>query len=310
MAKENEEKKPTLRKPGSKAKVEKKVSADETSKADEIKAAPKKVPYRRPAGKKVIGKAKNVVVEDDEDDSIIFKGLTDIEKEKIRREVLAARKKITLTVAPDDYVRIQVALKISSLNPQNLCTWANDKITRGETILDFATATPSWADITLLYNKLAPLAAIGRGYIAPGDKTKRINYTASLKGMFQDNANDCAKIAVGNLPFYQLIGYGAKGFPIRHRGTAAMCVAKTNNKKGAGKMGVSCKPIVFIDKYVIYYGTTPEYDAATWKFKVGSSNQIITGLTSGVAYYFIMVAIGTDGEGEWMEPIRRVVPFA
>ena len=89
-----------------------------------------------------------------------------------------------------------------------------------------------------------------------------------------------------------------------------MCVAKTDNKKGAGKMGVSCIPIQFIDKYIIYYGITPDYDPKSWIFKIGSSNQVIPGLTPGVAYYFIMVAIGTDGEGEWMEPIKRVVPHA
>jgi len=231
-------------------------------------------------------------------------------KKNLTDEVKKALKTIDLTLTTLSYGKIRTALKISSKNPSQTCTYAIDKITRVTAIPAFAlTALPLIADINDVYEELLPLAAVGRGFLSPPDKATRDLLTKNLKEMLADNASSCATLSAGNLPLFKLTGYGVRKSNEKH-GSAPMCNAKTDNKKGAGKMGVSCDAIEFIDKYIIYYGITPDYDPKSWLFKIGSSNQTITGLTSGVPYYFIMVAIGTDGEGEWMEPIRRVVPFA
>ena len=269
----------------------------------------KEVPTKKAvAAKKVVVATKPLAADNEED-----YGVPDIYTEEMRKATIkdVKEKRALITVTPPlvDYIRVQPSLYISPLNASDLCNYAIDKITRVTAITEFATCLPTIANLTLTYNALLVLAAIGREYMTPTQRTTKKQLTAKLKSQLADNANSCAILAAGNKPLFQLTGYGTRKTYTKHDGDTSACVAKTNNKKGAGKMGVSCIPIEFIKKYIIYYGTTPTYDA-TWKCKVGNSNQIISGLTHGVAYYFIMVAIGTDGEGEWMIPIMRNAPFA
>ncbi len=270
-------------------------------------------------GKKVIEKKPldlkkgNAIVKlpsEEKEEELPLIAMTEMERDEIIKQTLLARSLVVMLPPITSYNRIQVALKISALNPKELCVWAIDKITRGMALAEFSSASPTWSALQGTYASLFPLASIGKGYLSPSDKTTRDELARKLKGMFQDNANDCAKIAVGNVPLFQLIGYGIKGSSERHHGSLPACDAKTNNQKGAGKMGVSCKVIAKATRYIVYYGITPVYNASTWSFTIGSSRQIIGGLTSGTAYYFIMVAIGSDGEGKWMTPIVRNAPFA
>ena len=258
--------------------------------------------------KKKTGKA-DAEVEHEEEEVINLKPMTERRRLEIIDEVKAARKLVSLVVPIDAYVRILPSLQISRMNSQELCTWGIDKITRGTAITELSGALPLWADLLATYDLLFPLASVGRGFLSPPDRTKRTKLTKKLKAQFQDNANSCAGISNGNLELYQLTGYGAQGVPVKHTGTLPMCNAKTDNKKGEGNMGVSCDVVPFAIRYIVYYGITPDY-ATSWNFSIGTSRQLIENLTPGVAYYFIMVAVGPDGEGLWMTPIKRNAPYA
>ena|ERR1039458_8048154 len=263
--------------------------------------APKKKTVKPKAGKEVI--------EEEEEDDSIPATFTDAMRKAIMKETKDKLSKISLTVAPEDYERIMASLGISDMNPGELCTYAIDKFTRITATTPLIACTPTVTNMMLVYTPLLALASVGRGYMPPSDRTTMKTLKRTLNGMLQDNANSCANTSNGNKPLFQLTGYGTRKKYTKQTGQLPACDAKTNNKKGAGKMGVSCLPIEGAKNYRLYYGITPDFDS-DWESVVGSSSQLLEGLEMGVTYYFIMVAIGPNGEGEWMSPIRRSVPNA
>jgi len=247
--------------------------------------------------------------EDDDDEFTIPEEFTEAMKKAIIKETKLKLSKISMTVAPEDYERVMPSLDISRMNPGQLCTYAIDKFTRIGAITPLVACTPTVTTMTTIYTPLLALASVGRGYMPPSDRTTMKALKRTLNGMLQDNSNSCAVACNGNKALFQLTGYGTRKTYTKQTGQLPACVAKTNNKKGAGKMGVSCIPIEGAKNYRLYYGTTPDYGTG-WQSVVGSSRQILAGLPPGVKYYYIMVAIGPNGEGEWMTAINRAIPNA
>jgi hypothetical protein len=254
-------------------------------------------------------KAAEAASEEEEEDDSIPDLFTDAMRKAILKETKDKLSKISLTVAPEDYVRVMPSLDISKKNPGQLCTYAIDKFTRITAITPLIACTPTVTTMMLVYTPLLALASVGRGFMDPSDRTTMNTLKRTLNGMLQDNANSCAVACNGNKPLFLLTGYGTRKPYTKQTGKLPACDAKTNIKKGAGNMGVSCIPITGATNYRLYFGITAEYDES-WESTVGSSRQILEGLEIGVAYYFIMVAIGPNGEGEWMSPIKRSVPNA
>jgi hypothetical protein len=294
-----------------KAKLKKK-SASEKNPAPVVKRKPlvsaknAKIAAKKEAD---AAKAAEEETEEEEDDDSIPEAFTDAMKKAIIKETKDKLSKITLTVAPEDYERVMASLGISEMNPGQLCNYAIDKFTRITAITPLIACAPTVTEMTLVYTPLLALASVGRGYMSTPDRTTMKTLKRTLNGMLQDNANSCAVACNGNKALFQLTGYGTRKTYTKQTGKLPACDAKTNNKKGAGNMGISCIPIAGAQNYRLYFGTTAEYDE-TWESVVGPSRQILEGLEKGVAYYFIMVAIGPTGEGEWMSPIKRSVPNA
>jgi hypothetical protein len=217
--------------------------------------------------------------------------------------------KISFLSSYSNMERLRPSLYHSNMNAGQICNYSIDKTTRIAAISAFEGCIPAIGDIVDTYDELYVLASASKGYLTPPQKAKKKTLTRLLKHQLTDLANSCALLSAGNKELFLLTGFGTRKPNKKHHGSAEACEAKTNNKKGAGNMGVSCKAFDFITKFIIYYGISADYDSLTWQHQVGNSNQTIKGLTKGVAYYFIMVAIGRDGEGEWMVPIMRHVPF-
>ncbi len=272
------------------------------------KPAPKAAPKKNAPLAKVATPAKKVGKKEE-------KEMTEIELVKIPSEQEIARiiketakqyaLLVTLPVPP--FVNIQLGLKLGELNPKELCSYWFDKAPRITAIPALSAVVPTVAYLIGIANALTPLANIPGVKISASDKATRDTYVIQLRNGINQNAASCVNLVNGNLPVFNLTTYRLKSAPVYFKGQlpAQSFVVETN--VGPAKVRVKTKKNKYAKSYTIYHGVG-EYNPATWKFQVGSCDQIVKG-TAGVLENFIIVANTDKVEGEWPDPQGKRFPY-
>ena len=246
--------------------------------------------------------------EKEEKEEVKPKRLTLKEKAKIKADTKAAVRALASLPAPP-FDAIIPAPGLSKMSASQLVNYVPDKLTRIDAITEFATCSPATAACQAIVDALFPLAGMSAINMTTAQKSDRKKYTKQLRQMFMLTINSCASLAGGNLSLFLLTAVAVKKKGVKHTKQLGPCDFKVSAKKGKGKIGVSCKAIKFAKNYIIYYGIG-DFDRLTWKSQVGSSRQIIDGLTPGQLYGFVMIALGaTTGEGEPAQQQNINAPF-
>ena len=206
------------------------------------------------------------------------------------------------------FVNISPAPRISQFNPGKLCNYVIDKITRIDAIPEFSTCIPSTGNVNDIYELLFPLASSETKDLSPSDKSDRAALTIKLRQNFMLMINSCASLALGNLKLFLLTGVANKRKGVSRKKKLDACFFKLNTKKGKGNVGVSCTALPYAKNYIIYFGIG-EYNAATWSTQIGPASQVVPNLIPGQLYGFIMIAIGSAGEGEEANQQNCNAPF-
>ena len=237
-----------------------------------------------------------------------LKLLNQKEKETVAKETKKAL--LTLTALPTPpYSSIIPSPGLSKLNPLNLCAYVSDKFPRISVITAMADCVPSVTDVEAICTSLLPLASMNYKDVTTADRAMLNTLDTQLRQNFMTMINSCATLANGNLPLFALTGVAVRQKGVHHNEQLAATVFKLNTTKGTGKVGVSCKAIKYAKNYIVYYGKGTTYDAATWHSQIGTSRQIISGLTPGEMVSFIMVAIGKKQPGLWAPSQGVNVPY-
>ena len=254
--------------------------------------------------KKAKGKA--VEVEEEEEEEEFVKVLTKKERDILTK---AARKEeVRLsTLPPPPYTSFQLGIKLGDYNPKELCSLWNDKSPRIAGVTQLSACSPTCAALDLISAALGPLADKPGTKISSTDKSTRDTLYKQLHDGINQNAASCLSLANGNLPVFNITTYRIKSKAVYFKGQLPAHNFDLSTNKGPGKVRVKTKKNKYAINYTVYHGVG-DYDAETWSFQVGPSDQIVEG-TPGVLENFIIVANGSEEEGVWPDPQPKRFPF-
>jgi hypothetical protein len=254
-------------------------------------------------------KAKGGKEEEDEDDDGLPKAPSAKQIKEIQKEIKDSIK-LMLTLPPPAFTKINPALKISSFNASDICTYTIDKLIRIAPIPVFATGSiPTIAAVQLVYDNLLPLAGVKTNTLNASDKNNKKVWTKQLKSMLIAMAASCAGLANGNLSMYLLTGFGVKRAAVQHDAQLDACVFRLTTNHGGNIIGVDCDPLAYAKNYTIYYSNLAIFSMLTANQQTGPSRQLLEELTGGDMMTILMVANGKKLKGKIANPQTRRVPF-
>lgn len=105
----------------------------------------------------------------------------------------------------------------------------------------------------------------------------------------------------------------SSGFSIAQGPTPAPPVMPASNQMvedgpNAGEVDFSFDKVPGAKSYVYQYTPDPVTDNSVWQAQVGTVRKVtISALNSGKKYWFRVVAIGTNGQGVYSNPVARMV---
>ncbi len=229
---------------------------------------------------------------------------------KEQKEIMAETRKELKAMAPlilPPYTVIIPAPGLGKLTPAALCNYCIDKFPRINSVPAFATCLPSVDYCQAIYDELFPLASIGKG-IGSDDRLAMNILVKQLRENFGATINSVANLSNGNPKLFSLINVNTKRKSVKNTKRLGAPVVTINTKLGQNTLGVRCKPIRFAKSYTVAIGTGD--DLSTYKNFVGTSNQLIDGLTGGDLVNVYMWA-NTGKQAGYPSIVQSVrVPFS
>src|ERR1700761_3749547 len=136
-----------------------------------------------------------------------------------------------------------------------------------------ATARPGGANGTRYYFKVAAVNSAGQGKVSGEVAATPVSATSS---------------ASASAPASQPPGAGAAGAPHPPGGLSASA--------GNSQVMLSWTAVSKTTTYLVYEGTSPDFHSTSPVARTPGTNVMVSGLTNGTTYYFVVTALGTDGK--------------
>ena len=185
------------------------------------------------------------------------------------------------------YTVIIPAPSLSKFTPSALCDYFISRVPRIDAITNFDDCLPGTGYCKVIYDELFPLASIGKG-ISREDRIAMNIYVKQLCENFGATISSIANLCLGNAKLFALINVKTKSKGVRNTKRLAAPVVTISTIRGGKSLGVKCKPIKYAKSYTVAIGTGD--DVSFYKQYVGSSNQLIEGLTGGDLVNVVMWA--------------------
>lgn len=202
---------------------------------------------------------------------------------------------------------LRITNGFNRLSDNDLEAKANSIITAMTGNPDFPTPTPTMAVLQAASDDFSAALAIAKNG-SPYEKAVKNEKRAALITLLHSLANYVLFISNGDALKAKSSGFTIAKEPTPMPPLTAATNQKLEDGQNAGELVFSFDKVPGAKSYVYQYTADPITDNTAWESQTGTIRKIsFAGLETGKKYWCRVVAIGTNEQGVYSDPVWRIV---